>query len=73
MEVRTSFHALENQGGPSAAVAGHVSFLASHLGGTHVVSAPETVAELPGSQRSVSNANIKKLAEASWSEVAEGW
>jgi len=73
MEVRTSFRALENQGGPSAAVAGHVSFLASHLGGTHVVSAPETVAELPGSQRSVSNANIKKLAEASWSEVAEGW
>ncbi|KAK0641305.1 hypothetical protein B0T16DRAFT_419624 [Cercophora newfieldiana] len=70
-EVRISFRALRCQGGPSAAVSGHVSFLATHLGGAQIVTSPEMVAELVGSEPLAMTTATKVLAGASWKEVAE--
>lgn len=68
-DVSISFRALKNQGGPSAGVAGHVGFLATHLGGANTFAAPEMVAELTGSVLLVQNLDIKMPTEISFQEL----
>jgi hypothetical protein len=68
-EFRVSALAIEN-GGPSTAVADHVGFLATSLGGVQVV-VSEATAELVGSEPFAVDTQVKTRSEASWKEVAE--